>query len=102
MSDWSIYALLILLGCLAGQLKERRGLLEAQLAQRDVSLSLWRRKEQDHKQEVELMRRRVDEMARVIRCKELEIERHRYVEAKQLEEIRQLSVRLKVNIVHRF
>ena len=102
MSDWSIYALLILLGCLAGQLKERRGLLEAQLAQRDVSLSLWRRKEQDHKQEVELMRRRVDEMARVIRCKELEIERRRYVEAKQLEEIRQLSVRLKVNIVHRF
>ena len=62
-------------------------------------MSLWRRKEQDHKQEVELMRRRVDEMARVIRCKELEIERRRYVEAKQLEEIRQLNVRLKVRIM---
>ena len=45
------------------------------------------------------MRRRVDEMARVIRCKELEIERRRYVEAKQLEEIRQLNVRLKVRIM---
>ena len=75
---------------------EQKEELQSQINAKDQSLLLWKRKEREYENEARILRRRIDEMGKVIRAKEREVDHMKYTNSQHLEEIRSLHVKLKV------
>ena len=73
-------------------LSEREDKLKAEIRQKEMGLSLWKRREKKYEEEIEKLRHRIDEMSDVVRSKERQVFSLKNKDAKHKEEIRMLKL----------